>query len=338
MALATILRKTNEWWRGEEGRTAPEMQSSDAGTSIAGHRPRRRVVERFYGRILAGSPETASDEATIVSAWKALEDAMALVPAADVDLWPITWMAPERGTVPPPDVRRVRVASLYMDRWTVTNEAFAEFVTAGGYREPKFWPAHVLPQVLHFVDQTGAPGPRFWSRGEPPRGKRNHPVTGVSWYEASAYASWVGKRLPGSAEWQRAACWSDDQGAESRYPWGNSFAPNRANTWVGGPGDTVAVDGYYEGCTPNGIYQLTGNVWEWTGAAFDFGSDNPECEVLAQQSMAEVRGGAFDTYFETQATCQFRSGYPLLYRGANVGFRCCISAEGLRTPCQPVFS
>ena len=158
---------------------------------------------------------------------------------------------------------------------------------------------------------------------------------GVSWYEARAYALWVGKRLPTSAEWQRAACWCDGDGDERRYPWGNTFSPDRANTWLSGVGDTAPSASYYDGCTPNGIYQLVGNVWEWTATAFDCETDSAASEVLWDHPMAEIRGGAFDTYFETQATCQFRSGQSLLHRGTNVGFRCCVTAETLRRPEPP---
>lgn len=259
---------------------------------------------------------------------------MALVPAGETSL--VVNVIPPRDAVEePPPLRRVRVRAVYLDRCAVTNAEYARFVAAGGYRRPEFWPPQILPQVLQFVDGSGRPGPRFWSGGEPPPNKLDHPVVGVCWYEASAYAQWVGKRLPTPAEWQRAGCWSDGEGPERKYPWGNSFDPQRANTWLAGHRDTVPVDAYVEGCTANGIFQLVGNVWEWVAATFECRSGEPRTEVLFEQPMAEIRGGAFDTYFETQATCQFRSGLPLLHRGRNVGFRCCISAEQLGNPPDP---
>ena len=116
-----------------------------------------------------------------------------------------------------------------------------------------------------------------------------------------------------------------------RYPWGNAFDPRKANTWDSGIGDTVAVAALTAGSTPNGVRQLIGNVWEWVDAQF-----HPNAEtgvsVTLDQTMAEIRGGAFDTYFHSQATCQFRTGQPLLFRGPNVGFRCCVSGNTLTSP------
>jgi iron(II)-dependent oxidoreductase len=95
------------------------------------------------------------------------------------------------------------------------------------------------------------------------------------------------------------------------------------------------VNDYYEGSTPNGVYQLVGNVWEWVAAAFECECQDESSRIVFEQPMAEIRGGAFDTYFENQATCQFRSGQPVLYRGANVGFRCCVSVDQLQAVSKP---
>jgi iron(II)-dependent oxidoreductase len=96
------------------------------------------------------------------------------------------------------------------------------------------------------------------------------------------------------------------------------------------------VDEFYEGCAPNGVYQLIGNAWEWVAAPFECTCDEKNSRIVLAKPMGEIRGGAFDTYFENQCTCQFRSGQPLLYRGINVGFRCCISADQLRVASRPI--
>nr|NIO39097.1 SUMF1/EgtB/PvdO family nonheme iron enzyme [Burkholderiales bacterium] len=103
---------------------------------------------------------------------------------------------------------------------------------------------------------------------------------------------------------------------------------SRANTWGAGKSTTVPVDSYYQGCTPNGIYQLIGNTWEWVAARFSFAGAG-EYQVGANDEFGEIRGGAFDTYFDTQSTLGFRTGHPLKYRGPNVGFRCCIPIDRL---------
>jgi iron(II)-dependent oxidoreductase len=173
------------------------------------------------------------------------------------------------------------VEAIYLDRYATTNADFERFVKAGGYNQEQLWPTEILPSVLQFVDTTGHPGPRFWSSGRAAPDKLDHPVVGVCWYEANAYAHWAGKRLPTAAEWQRAVTWFTPQ---NKYPWGNVFDPVRANTWIAGPGDTVSVKKYESGCTPNGIYQLIGNVWEWVACCFECG-DHERFRVLFDAPM-----------------------------------------------------
>ena len=90
----------------------------------------------------------------------------------------------------------MRVDGYYLDRYPVTNAQYHQFVRHGGYEQMAIWDPEIWPAVLDFVDTTGHAGPRFWRDGRYPRGEDHHPVVGVSWYEAAAYARWVGKRLP----------------------------------------------------------------------------------------------------------------------------------------------
>ena len=332
MTLTSLIYRTTRWLRGDECLAANEESSERPQPA---DRQYQRTCNDRYCLSLAADSEQLAGETERADAWNALEEHMALVPAGETSLVVNTIPEHDAMNESGPPMRRVRVRAVYLDRCAVTHAEYANFVAAGGYRRPEFWPSQLLPQVLQFLDRSGRPGPRYWSNGEPPPNKLDHPVVGISWYEANAYAQWVGKRLPTPAEWQRAGCWSDGEGAERKYPWGNSFDPKRANTWLAGHRDTVPVDEYLEGCTANGICQLVGNVWEWVAATFDCQSEEPKTHVLFEQPMGEIRGGAFDTYFESQATCQFRSGQPLLYRGPNVGFRCCVSVDQLGTPPDP---
>src|SRR6185436_17855173 len=128
---------------------------------------------------------------------------------------------------------------------------------AGGYQQMELWEAAIWPGMVEFVDQTGRPGPRLWSEGKHPPSLAEHPVVGISWYEATAYSRWIGKRLPTDAEWVKAAAWPVATGGEPqqrRYPWGDVFDRALANVWGSRRGSTVPVDEYPDGTSVGGIY------------------------------------------------------------------------------------
>jgi iron(II)-dependent oxidoreductase len=222
----------------------------------------------------------------------------------------------------------VEVEGFRLDRFEVTNQQFQQFIDHGGYSQATLWEPQVWPAVVDFVDRTGRPGPRFWSNGRYAAGEEDHPVVGVSWYEAAAYARWVGKRLPSDAEWEKAGCWPVELAVDTllqrRYPWGDGMERARTNIWGSGPGTTVPVDKYPEGASAGGVYQLIGNVWEWTAGDYGGGAYQRRGLNLATP-MKSIRGGAYDTYFDNQATCQFQSGENPVARKHNIGFRCAVS-------------
>jgi Sulfatase-modifying factor enzyme 1 len=93
--------------------------------------------------------------------------------------------------------------------------------------------------------------------------------------------------------------------------------------WGSGPGDTIPVMKHAEGMSVGGVQQMVGNVWEWTSTSF--GAWEPAAVRLETDiPLKSLRGGAFDTYFEAQAQCQFQSGDSPLARKHNIGFRCAI--------------
>jgi iron(II)-dependent oxidoreductase len=152
-------------------------------------------------------------------------------------------------------------------------------------------------------------------------------VVGFSWYEASAFARWSGKRLPTDPEWVKSGSWpvfaESTKPVQRRYPWGDAMDRKRANIWGSGHDGTVSVRALPAGAGPNGVEQLVGNVWEWTSSSF--GAWEPTGKKIeTTRPLKSIRGGAFDTYFDTQAHCQFQSGESPLARRHNVGFRCAV--------------
>lgn len=224
--------------------------------------------------------------------------------------------------------RLVHVEPLYLDRYPVTNEQYHKFVESGGYENMSLWDPSIWPAVLDFVDRSGHPGPRYWQEGRYPAGLEDHPVVGVSWYEAAAFARWVGKRLPSDPEWVKAGCWpvltQGTRPMQRRHPWGDTMDRERAHLWGSGSEGTVSVFELPEGVSVGGIYHLVGNVWEWTSS--NYGAWDPAQHKLETAApMKSIRGGAFDTYFDTQAMCQFQSGENPINRKHNIGFRCALS-------------
>ena len=161
------------------------------------------------------------------------------------------------------------VDAFLMDRYEVSNAQYLRFVGVGGYRDTALWPDTLVlggralerDEALRiFVDKTGLPGPRGWLNGRPPDGRSEHPVAGVTWYEAAAYARWAGKELPTAHQWWRAAL-GDGPGP---YPWGGDASSTEIRTNFGLAG-TAPVGSHPLGVSPWGVHDLPGNVREWLG-------------------------------------------------------------------------
>jgi iron(II)-dependent oxidoreductase len=246
-----------------------------------------------------------------------LEQRMSLVPAGTVTL-PETLSATAGGPETEHDV-----APFLLCCHNVTQAEYQRFVDAGGYDDLACWPEEIWPHLIELKDLTGQPGPRFWRGGRHDVRFADHPVVGICWYEAQAYALWIGQRLPTEAEWQMAASWHIKSSADlmRRFPWGDSMDITRCNIWASRNRGTVAVTSYPKGAAPNHVLQLVGNVWEWTDSEFNV-TDAAGRPIVGEMPMRGIRGGAFDTYFESQATSQFRTGQLALARPHNTGFRC----------------
>ncbi|HEX5105732.1 MAG TPA: SUMF1/EgtB/PvdO family nonheme iron enzyme [Pirellulaceae bacterium] len=273
-------------------------------------------------------PQIASSlgPSDLAAAQAALDETMAIVPQGPVAVRARCYESLDEEHAPRAE-RLIQVEGFFLDRFTVTNQEFQQFVEEGGYEQMALWDESIWPAVLGFVDRTGHPGPRYWENGCYPRGTEDHPVVGVSWYEASAYSRWTGKRLPTDPEWVKAGGWpvmsECGRPVQRKFPWGDAMDRRRANMWGSGWDGTVAVHALPEGVSVGGVQQLIGNVWEWTSSTF--GAWEPSNrKIETHLPLKSIRGGAFDTYFDTQANCQFQSGESPLSRKHNVGFRCAL--------------
>jgi formylglycine-generating enzyme required for sulfatase activity/predicted esterase len=151
----------------------------------------------------------------------------------------------------------------YIDRFEVSNREYQNFVDHGGYEKPEYWPVVLQKngQLLKwneamqlFRDTSGRPGPSTWAGGHYPEGKGNFPVSGVSWYEAAAYAAFAGKSLPVLGQWYQVANFDIAE-----------YTAQMSNLRSASP----AALGKDRGLGPYGTYDMAGNVREWIANPVD---------------------------------------------------------------------
>lgn len=178
--------------------------------------------------------------------------------------------------------KKTFVKAFYIDKFEVTNEAYKQFITQTKHREPKNW------TVYGYREEE----------------EKKHPVVFVSFDDALEYCKWSGKRFPTEEEWEKAA-----RGTDGRiYPWGNEFDLSKANTSLSGIVGTTKVGAYENGRSPYGIYDMAGNVWEWTTSDYD-------------DKGKVVRGGSWGLSHRFAKTFS-RMGYNPDVGINNLGFRC----------------
>ncbi|MBP7693797.1 MAG: SUMF1/EgtB/PvdO family nonheme iron enzyme [Anaerolineales bacterium] len=221
--------------------------------------------------------------------------------------------------------REVTVPEFEIAHAPVTVQQFAAFIEAGGYTEQPWW------------DEAGWAWRQgrglTWGRPERARpadwptqsARFDHPVAGLTVYEAEAYCRWLGAqkgrvvRLPTEEEWEKAA-----RGADGRpWPWGAEFRPEHANTLerdLNHTTPTASLAGDVSAC---GAVDMGGNVQEWTASAY---TPLPDERFVAGQAVRVARGGSYnDSAYGARAA--YRRGYPPGYYFPFLGFRIVVAAK-----------
>ena len=196
-------------------------------------------------------------------------------------------------------VREVIDHDYWIDKYPVTNEKYRAFILADGYGNQAYWSS----DGWKWKTENNITVPEYWNNTE--WNKADHPVVGVSYFEAEAYAKWAGKRLPTERGWEKAARGED--GLE--YPWGNGFDKGKCNSGETGVKHTTPVTQYPSGVSPYGCYDMAGNVWEWCADWYD---EKGGRRVLRGGSWNMTAGGLRVSY---------RDGYGADFRKKSIGFR-----------------
>lgn len=258
--------------------------------------------------------------------------------------------------------REVRVDPLFIDKTTVSNAHFLQFVRETGYTTDaeRFGWSFVFEDFVGEADRAQIRGrvdrAPWWVRVDgadwfhpdgpssdvASAGKLDHPVTHLSWNDAMEYADWAGKRLPTEAEWEYAA-----RGGlvGKMYPWGDELTPDgehRCNIWQGTfPTHNTGDDGYVGTApvvefepNPSGLYHPAGNVWEWCFDWFSpefhrtdaYDHDNPSGPP--DGTMRVMRGGSYlchRSWCNRYRVAARSKNTPESSTG-NIGFRCVVDA------------
>ena len=194
----------------------------------------------------------------------------------------------------------------FIDKYEVTNEQYKEFVDQGGYRKPEFWKHEFIKDgktlsweeaMTEFTDQSGRPGPSTWQASDYQEDRDDYPVGGLSWYEAAAYAEFIGKELPGMHHWSTAA--------GQRYYMMNYY--NTANVIKKSNFNRVGPEpvGTNPGINAFGTYDMAGNVREWC--------------MNETSSGHVIRGGGWD---DAEYMYGNQSQLPSWDRSSKNGLRC----------------
>jgi ergothioneine biosynthesis protein EgtB len=282
---------------------------------------------------LKGGSDLKSQEANLKSTNR-IGDEMVEIPGGVFELGSRGYPFAYDNEQPP---HAVEIGDFRIDRYPVTNSEYVRFIEANGYQTRSLW----SDEGWAWKEENKIECPLYWSRARdqsawivremfaenlaPPL----HPVTGVSWHEASAYARFVGKRLPTEAEWEKAASWDPETKSKRRFSWGDEPATARLANFANHNWSTTPVTAYPGGRSAYGCFDMTGNVWEWTSSVF---APYPGFEAYPYREYSELwfdgdhrvlKGGSWVTR-EPLLRVSFRNFFRPQFRAAFAGLRCAI--------------
>jgi ergothioneine biosynthesis protein EgtB len=215
------------------------------------------------------------------------------------------------------NAHRVDIPAFAIDRYPVTQGAFADFIAAGGYAERDHWsPAGWAWRTAAAVDR-----PLYWAEDGD-----DLPVTGVSFHEAEAYCRFRGVRLPTEAQWEKAARWDPSSGETRRYPWGDAPPDPGHGCFDRGGGGPAPAGAYPAGQSAAGCADMAGNQWEWTASpfapyrGFHAAPYHGYSAAYFDRRHRVVKGGSWATRAPVLRS-SFRNWYMPFVREISVGFR-----------------
>jgi ergothioneine biosynthesis protein EgtB len=229
---------------------------------------------------------------------------------------------------------QVYLQDFAIDRAPVSNGDYLEFMRAGGYRDFRWW----LSEGWEVVNREHWQSPLYWefhdnewmirdfSGLHPAASKADEPVSHVSFFEASAFAKWAGKRLPTEAEWEKAATFGSDEQNRRVFPWGDDDVnSNRANLFENQHLSVAPIGAFPSGASASGCQQMIGDVWEWTSSDYvpypGFQSEFDEYNDKWFVNQKVLRGGSFATP-QIHIRSTYRNFFHTNERWMVSGFRC----------------
>ena len=221
-----------------------------------------------------------------------------------------------------------------LDRALVSNGDFLEFIRDGGYQNFRWW----FSEGWEALNREHWRAPLYWEQRDgqwlirdfaglhPADSKANEPVCHVSFFEASAFAKWAGKRLPTEGEWEKAATFNQNTERRQDFPWaGNTVEESLANLFENGLWAPAPIGAFSSGQNAYGCQQMIGDVWEWTTSDYvpypGFKSEFDEYNDKWFVNQKVLRGGSFATP-QIHIRSTYRNFFHAHERWMTSGFRC----------------